>query len=41
MGNVGMTLKRFFTNKNTVTLLAIIVCVIGGLIKLLVQLMLV
>jgi hypothetical protein len=28
MGNVGMTLKRFFTNKNTVTLLAIIVCVI-------------
>lgn len=27
MGNVGLTLKRFFTNKNTVTLVAIIVCV--------------
>jgi len=28
MGNIGTTLKRFFGNKNTVTLLAIIVCTV-------------
>lgn len=28
MGNLGTTVKRFFTNKNTVSLLAIIVCTV-------------
>ena len=28
MGNFGAALKRFFTNKNTVTLLAIVVCTV-------------
>jgi len=28
MGNIGITIKRFLTNKNTVTLLAIIVCTV-------------
>ena len=28
MGNIGPTIKRFFANKNTVTLLAIVVCTV-------------